>query len=124
MVNSKSLLTSIFLSIGIAFSKPVHGESFYSVASLTLLCSSESHRNEEACIAYLHGIFETWMLKDVVSVDPYRYQNSGRGPTFCETINKVSDQEWLRIVRRSLETMDSGFAADAVMTILSQELCE
>lgn len=123
MAHRKYLLAISLLAAAASFTKPVRAEAFYSVASLTLLCGSENKRNEEACITYLHGIVETWMLKDVVSIQPYRFQKRGKGPAFCETINKVSNQEWLKIVRSNLNTMEPGFAADAVMTILSKKLC-
>ncbi len=76
------------------------------------------------CKIYLHGVVETWMLKDVVSVEPYRYSSRGNEPAFCETINKVSENEWLKIVRDNLNTMGPGFAADAVMEALSKKLCK
>lgn len=85
----KHALSIVCFVIIVAFMKPVQAESFYSVASLTLLCGNENPRDDAACIVYLHGVVETWMLKDVVSVEPYRYSSRGNEPTFCETINKL-----------------------------------
>lgn len=120
----KHALSIVCFGIVVALMKPAQAESFYSVASLTLLCGAENPPNDLACTAYLHGVVETWMLKDIVSIEPYRYSSRGRGPTFCETINKVSDNEWLKIVRGNLNSMKPGFAADAVMQVLSKKLCE
>lgn len=64
------------------------------------------------------------MLKDLVAVEPNRYRARAGEPAFCETIIKVSDDEWLRIVRSSLPTMEPGFASPAVSRALSANLCE
>ncbi len=124
IVKNKRALSLISFVILIAFMQPIQAERFYSVASLTLLCGNKSPSRDAECKVYLHGVVETWMLKDVVSVEPYRYSSRGNEPTFCETINKVSENEWLNIVREKLNTMGPGLAADAVMEVLSAKLCK
>ena len=104
--------------------QPVHAESVFSVSSLALLCGDSSSQSEMACRSYLHGVVEAWMLKDLIGVDPYRYSSHKDGTTFCETISNVSANEWIRIVRSNLASMEQGFAADAVMKVLSKSLCK
>lgn len=102
---------------------PVCAESIYSGTSLKILCGNEDSDVKLACRTYVHGVVETWMLKDTVSVEPLRFKRRN-GPIFCETILKVSADEWLRIVRSDLNSRDAGFAAGAVMNALSKNLCK
>lgn len=118
----KHTLSIVCIFIIVAFMKTAQADGFYSVTSLKTLCGNENPWHDDACKAYLHGVVETWMMKDMVSVEPYRYRASKS--TFCETINKVSDNEWLKIVRDNLNSMGTGFASDAVMTVLSKQLCK
>ena len=103
---------------------PARAESVYSVDSLKILCGTVSVEGDSSCRIYLHGVVETWMLKDLVALKPRRYQARGREPAFCETILKVSDDEWLRIVRSSLPDMEPGIASLAVSKALAANLCE
>ena len=73
---------------------------------------------------YLHGVVETWMLKDLVSVTPSVYASRNHEPVFCEKINKASEDKWLAVVRANLDSMKSGFAASEVMKVLSKRLCK
>ena len=123
-MQSKHALTIICFVIIVVFVKPVQAEGFYSVASLTLLCGNRNPSNDFACKTYIRGVVETWMLKDIVGVNPDRYSSRGNEPTFCETISKVSDDEWLKIIRSNLNSMKPGFAADAVMDALFKQLCK
>lgn len=104
------------------FMKPVQADVSYSVASLRYLCGHPT--NDLACKAYLHGVVETWSIKDIVSTEPNRYVSHGNRPAFCDTINKVSDGEWVNIVARNLNSMGDGPASDAVMKALSRQLCQ
>lgn len=119
--NALKILGTVLI---VTTTQSAHAESFYSVTSLTVLCANDANVN--ACKSYLHGVVETWELKDIVSVNPDRYLSSGNKlkPTFCETINKVSDSEWVAIVRSNLNTMEPGFASNAVMVALSNRLCK
>jgi hypothetical protein len=84
------LAISLLVVVATAFTKPVRAERLYSVASLTLVCGSDNLRDEGLCITYLHGVVETWMLNDLVSVEPFRYRS---GSLYCDTISKVSEKE-------------------------------
>lgn len=121
MQHKHALSTACFV-MAVAFMKPVQAEDFHSVATLKTICGNPSY--DLACMSYVHGIVEAWMLKDLVHTAPKRYSSHGNGPTFCETINKVSDREWVAIVRGSMNSMANGFAANAVMETLSKQLCE
>lgn len=114
------------LSLVMAFSQSIKAEIFFSTVSLKILCQSGDPSADLACKTYLHGIVETWMVKDIVSIDnkTYRYVSRGNEPTFCETINKVSENEWLAIVRGNLNSMKPGLATIAVMEALSNKLCK
>jgi len=101
-----------------------HAENVYSVASLKMLCNSENPENKTLCKMYLHGVIETWLLNDIDGVEPNRYSSKNNLPTYCDTINKISSDEWIKIVQEELNTMDSGFGASAVMEILSKKLCK
>lgn len=107
-----------------ALSALANAETYFSVSSLKIICGSETPNFEAVCKAYLHGVVETWMYKDVVGVNPPRYQSRGSHPTFCDTIDKVSDDEWLKIVRINLNSLPPGLATDAVMKTLSNQLCK
>ncbi len=97
---------------------------FFTVASLNVLCGSDDEQTLELCKFYLHGVVETWMFKDLVGVDPMRYQSRGSFPEYCDTIGKVSDDEWVRVIRNELDSMEDTFATDAVMDSLANTLCK
>ena len=123
MQYKRTLRTVCFLIV-FAITPSVNAETFYSVTSLRLLCGNGTPRKDAACKTYLHGVVETWMIKDLVSVDPRRFENRVRNLTFCESIYMASDNEWLEIVRSNLNSMKPGFAADAVMAALAKDLCK
>ena len=121
-MDRKYLLAVLLLAIAISFETPVRAErTFYSVASLTVVCAGGG---DLSCKAYLSGVVEAWYLKDVVGVRPYRFQSGALGPPFCEMILKVSEEDLVNIVRSNLKFMKPGFAADAVMDVLSKKLCK
>ncbi len=122
MRNRNQLGIALFIAIA-TFSKLTDAQSVYSVASLKNLCESEDSALRFACESYVRGVVETWMLKDVVGVNPMRYKSNGRYP-YCETITKVSGDEWSRIVRDNLDSMKPGFAAGAVMETIHKRLCK
>lgn len=124
----KSASKIVSFVIIFAISHSVNAGASYSVSSLGLLCRNNNPRENGACIVYLHGVVETWMIKDVVNQskdsERFNYLSNNNSPTYCETINKVSENEWMEIVRNNLNTMEPGFASNAVMKALSDKLCK
>jgi hypothetical protein len=119
----KHTLRTVCFLIALAIAQSVNAEAFYTVSYLRHLCRNRNPGKEAACRTYLHGVVETWMIKDLVSVDPRRFENRVSNLTFCESIYKVSENEWVEIVRSNLNAMKPGFAADAVMQALAKNLC-
>lgn len=117
----KDQIRAASFAAGIAFVGIANAFTTYSVASLTLLCGNPQY--EDHCSIYVHGVVETWMVKDAAGIDPYRFESRSNSPTFCDAIFDASDKELLQIVRTSLPTMNSGFASAAVMDALSKRLC-
>jgi hypothetical protein len=99
-------------------------ESFYSVASLTILCGSPDKQLESACGTYIRAVVEAWMAKDVVSVDPYIYSSQNGTPTYCDAIGDATENAWIKVVRIDLRSMQPGFASAAVMHSLSKSYCK
>ena len=114
------------LAITLLLLSPFHtvkSATVYSVDSLQVLCSGNKEDNE-LCGLYIHGVVETWMLNDLESFEPTRYRSRVGQPTFCETIIRVSEEEWVRIIRESLPTMRPGLASVEVQKALAKNLCE
>lgn len=114
---------TLILALLWIFPHNANSATIYSVNSLKFLCSSNGG-DEGACHSYVQGVVETWMLKDMQSFEPTRYQSRDGLPTFCETIIKVSEDEWIRIIRDSLPTMQPGLASPAVQDALAERLCK
>ena len=122
------VLSRYILSIALFFTftfpmKRVQAESFYSLASLTLLCADVNPSMDFPCTTYVHGVVETWFVKDLAGFDPPQFVSRPNTPIFCDTILKVSDKEWVKIVRDNLNSMRPGFASDAVIDVLHKKLC-
>ena len=123
VMKGRAILLLGVLILSAAFSPAVLAEGNYSTASLVLLCADANRTSTLACKTYLRGVVDTWILKDIVSIDPPKY-DARNGVTFCEAIIEVSDDEWVRIIRQSLSSMPPLFASDAVMKTLSTKLCQ
>lgn len=110
--------------VGLFLSHSASAESIYSVKSLRTLCTTDEQYADLACKTFIHGVVETWSQRDIISVSPDRYRTDRR-PVFCETINKVSDTEWKKIVVEELQSAtEPGFAAEFVAEALHRRLCE
>lgn len=107
----------IAIAFSLALALPTHAQSVYSTKSLKLLCGVDEPDRNHMCKLYLHGVVEAWMLGALV------HNHKTGSNAYCETIFKVSDDEWLRIVRARLDAMGDGFAAIEVQKALSGKLC-
>ncbi len=99
--------------------------SIYSVKSLRMVCG---HNHDPAlkktvttmCQAYIRGILETWQLQHEVHK---RLNTNSVLPAYCNTIFKVSDDEWHRIVQEALPSATDGLASILVIQAISTRLC-
>lgn len=114
------MLTLIAL---IGSSSHAAANTVYSVESLKALCGNGPVQTE-ACSFYIRGVVESWFVKDIAGVNPVAYKSHNNSPEFCDTIFKVSNSEWTKIVLNDLNNMKPGFASGAVMNALSNQLCK
>ena len=108
----------------VSFVIHARAENFYSVASLTLMCGSPDSQLESTCGAYIRAVVESWMVKDLVSVDPYKYSSQNGTATYCDAIGYAAESDWVQTVRKDLKGMQPGFASGAVMHSLSKRYCK
>jgi len=122
----KPLFLSIFLCFStLGWSSTVAANyAHYSTQSLMAMCTDTSVFADQACKSYIRGVVETWFLKDLRSVDPNGFSSENGTPVYCETIFKVSDDEWKRIVIKNIDSTERNFASADVMSALFKGLCE
>ena len=94
-----------------------------SAEELKIFCLGEGAGPDLGCKLFIQGVIETWMYRDVISVDPEKF--SARNLAFCANIYHSSEDEWKRIVRAALSSADMRRAASyVVMKSLHDELCK
>lgn len=124
-MNQKSLLSNflVFASL-LVFSISSQATTMKTVATLIVLCGTKSPSAEVACEAYIQGVIETWMTKELVAGKTQKVKGQSELPAFCDAIYSVSDKELAETIRSSLNAMQPGIAPYAVMETLSKKYCQ